>query len=257
MTKNNNQSDKIVEELTEIFGSTDPSFEVISDLDPEIAEAFIELNDATKKRGALEPRYRALIKLALSATPTHLKPHFTRLHIAEALKLGATKEEICEVLEITSVLGIHGFIPGTFMVLDIFGGLEKISENLGSDAAHRANQAMKIFKTERGEVGDVWETNCLLAPDFVAAYAKYSGVPWKTTALPGKIKELLYVTIDLSPTHVDIGGATHHAKVAVDKFGATFDEIMEVLEIIGMVGFQTHMMALPILKEELERVQEI
>lgn len=143
------------------------------------------------------------------------------------------------------------------MVLDIFGGLEKIRGNLGEDGAKRANQAMETIKTEREEVGDVWEANCLLAPDFVAAYAKYSGVPWKSTALPGKIKEFLYVTIDLSPTHVDIGGATHHARVAVDKFGATFDEIMEALEIIGMVGFQTQMMALPILKEELKRIQEI
>jgi alkylhydroperoxidase/carboxymuconolactone decarboxylase family protein YurZ len=72
--------------------------------------------------------------------------------------------------------------------------------------------------------------------------------------LPSRIKELIYVAIDLSPTHVDTGGATFHLKLAVEKYDASFDEVMEVLEIIGLFGFQTHLMALPILKEELARL---
>lgn len=256
MSDKSKETADLAQSIADIFRQHNEAFDVVAELDPAISKAYVELDAATTKRKALEPKYRALVKLALCASPTHLKSEFTRIYMAEALKEGATKEQILEVLEMISVLGIHGFIPGTFVVQEVFGGMENIKKNhLGPDYEARAKQAEQDFMAARGgTVGDVWETNCILAPDFVAAYAKYSGVPWTTSALPPQIKELMYVAIDLSPTHVDEGGATFHLKLAVEKYGATFDEVMEVLEIIGLFGFQTHIMALPILKEELERM---
>ena len=246
----------LAQTFAEVFRQDKEAFKIVAELDPAIAEAFIELDAATAKRGALEPKYRALVKLALCASPTHLSPEFTRMYMVEALKEGATKEQIREVLEMISVLGIHGFIPGTFVVQDAFGGMDNIKKNhLGPDHEDRAKWAAEAFMAARGgTVGDVWEANCMLAPDFVVAYAKYSGVPWTTSALPAHIKELMYVAIDLSPTHLEANGAAFHLKLAIEEYGATFDQVMEVLEIVGLFGIQTHLMALPILKEELERL---
>jgi alkylhydroperoxidase/carboxymuconolactone decarboxylase family protein YurZ len=239
--------------LAETFGRDDASFAAVAEMDPAIGEAYIGMSQATEKRGALEPKYRALISLSLSATPTHLQEKYTRIHMADAIAKGATHEEICEVLELASVLGIHGFIPGVKMMLERLGGIEGAKKALGPQALERAARAKQKFLEARGYMGDVWEANCLLAPDFVEAYATYSGVPWKTSGLPSKIKEFIYIAIDLSPTHGDIGGATFHMNAAMDHHGATIDEVMEVFELIGLVGFQTHMMALPILKDELEK----
>jgi alkylhydroperoxidase/carboxymuconolactone decarboxylase family protein YurZ len=253
LERNTEAKRSVAEALAEAFGRHDPSFEAIAEMDPAIGEAYLGLAKATEKRGALAPKHRALISLCLSATPTHLQEKYTRIHMADAIAKGATHAEICEVLELASVLGIHGFIPGVQMLLAKFGGIEGMKKMLPPAQLARAEQAKAKFLEARGYMGAVWEANCLMAPDFVEAYATYSGVPWKTSALPGKIKEFIYIAIDLSPTHGDIGGATFHMNAAMDRHGATLDEIMEVFEIIGLVGFQTHMMALPILKEELAK----
>ena len=239
--------------LERIYGQAHAAFAAVVEMDPAIVEGMVEMADAVDKRGALTPRERSLISLALAASPTHLKADQTRMHIADALRKGATKAEICEVLELASVLGIHGFIPGVLLILEKFGGLENVKKMLGPDAEARAEKAKAAFLAKRGMMGDIWEANCWLAPDFVTAYATYSGVPWTTDALPPKMKEFIYITIDLSPTHGDTGGAAYHMGRAMDEFGATLSEVLEVLEVIGLFGFQTHMMALPILKEELAK----
>ncbi|MFT3752512.1 MAG: carboxymuconolactone decarboxylase family protein [Paludibacter sp.] len=243
----------LVRQLEDIFGQADPAFGAVAELDPEISAAFINMAQVTAQRGALAPKYRALISMCLSASVTHLKEKHTRMHMAHALKLGATKAEICEVLELASVLGIHGFIPGIQILVQEMGGLQQIKA-MATPAQHQAAEDAKaFFLAARGYMGDIWEANCYLAPAFVKAYATYSGVPWKSQALPGKIKEFIYIAIDLSPTHGDIGGATFHMNASMSKHGATLDEVLEVLELIGLMGFQTHLLSLPILKEELTR----
>ncbi|NTF97912.1 carboxymuconolactone decarboxylase family protein [Rhizobium rhizogenes] len=244
---------ELVDALEHVYGQPHPSFAAVAELDPAIAGAIVEISKAIDARGTLSLKDRALIQLALVASPTHLKAGLTRLHIADALDRGAVKEEICEVLELASVLGIHGFIPGVQLVLQKLGSIEKAKELLRPGAAERMEKAKAAFLAKRGYMGDIWEANCWLAPDFVTAYASYSGVPWQSSALSPKMKEFIYVTIDLSPTHGDTGGAYFHLEQAIDRYGASLDEVMEVLEIIGMFGFQTHMMALPILKEELAK----
>lgn len=239
--------------VSRIYGELNDTFEAVYEMDPAIVGGVVEMQEAIETRGALEPKDRALISLALAASPTHLKADQTRVHIADALNKGATKGEICEVLELASVLGIHGFIPGVQLILQKFGGLENVKPMLGPDAEARAEKAKEAFLAKRGYMGDIWEANCWLAPDFVSAYATYSGVPWQTDALSGKMKEFIYITIDLSPTHGDTGGAYFHMEQSFDRYDASLDEVLEVLEIIGLFGFQTHMMALPILKEELAK----
>lgn len=243
----------LIDELTAVFGQADPAFAAVAEMDPAIARAFLGLARASTVRGALEPKYRALVSLALSASVTHLKDRHTRIHMADALRKGATAAEICEVLELASVLGIHGFIPGVQILVERFGGLEGLRASMTPEQLAAAERAKAHFLARRGFMGDVWEANCLIAPSFVEAYADYSGVPWSTSALPPKIKEFIYVAIDLSPTHGDVGGATFHLNQAMDIHGATLAEVLEVLETIGLMGFQTHLMALPILKEELAR----
>lgn len=246
-------NNQLLAELTAALGHADGSLADIVEMDPAIARGFIGLARASAKRGLIEPKYRALLSMSLSASCTHLKEKYTRLHMAEALRLGATREEVCEVLELASVLGIHGFIPGVQLLLELMGGLEAVEAKLTPEQRARAEQAKTKFVAKRDYFGDVWWANCMLSPDFVEAYADYSGTPWETSALPAKIKEFVYITIDLSPTHGDVGGATFHVKNAMENFGATLGEVMEVLEIIGLMGFQTHMLALPILKQELAK----
>jgi alkylhydroperoxidase/carboxymuconolactone decarboxylase family protein YurZ len=56
----------------------------------------------------LKPKVKELMYCAFDAAATHLYVPGLKLHMRNALRYGATKEEIMEMLEIVSVIGIHG-----------------------------------------------------------------------------------------------------------------------------------------------------
>ena len=58
--------------------------------------------------GILSPKEVELLSIALDASYTHMYAPGTRRHINFALKLGATMEEIMEVLKLCVVQGCAG-----------------------------------------------------------------------------------------------------------------------------------------------------
>lgn len=241
------------EALANALGGDDPRWEAMAATDPEIVSEFIKLEASTRQRKALEPKVRELVHIAVASSTAHLFEPGIRHHIAKALELGATKEEILDVLRLTSVLGVHTMIPAMDFVIPELGGAENIREKSTKAERERFEKIKADFMKARGGMwGDVWDKVCLMAPDYTAAYADYSGLPHKTGNLSAKLRELLYVAIDISPTHFNAGGARSHLQAAI-KLGATQDEVMEVVEIASLIGFHTCIVALPILAEELEK----
>ncbi|MGB0169834.1 MAG: carboxymuconolactone decarboxylase family protein, partial [Paracoccaceae bacterium] len=49
---------------------------------------------------------------------THLWPSGARRHIQNALEAGATKEEILEVIQLTSIMGIHSMSMGVPILME-------------------------------------------------------------------------------------------------------------------------------------------
>jgi alkylhydroperoxidase/carboxymuconolactone decarboxylase family protein YurZ len=70
------------------FGSWDDSWNNISASDLSFLE---ELSQIPCGYNALDTKTRALIKISLRASTTHLYEKSLRIHIAEALKLGISK----------------------------------------------------------------------------------------------------------------------------------------------------------------------
>jgi alkylhydroperoxidase/carboxymuconolactone decarboxylase family protein YurZ len=73
--------------------------------------------------------------------------------------------------------------------------------------------------------------------------------------LPPKIKELIYIAIDASTTHLYAPGLRQHIRNAL-KYGATVEEIMEVFELVSVLGIHTCTMGVPILMEEVRKMKE-
>jgi alkylhydroperoxidase/carboxymuconolactone decarboxylase family protein YurZ len=65
------------------------------------------LRSVPLKSGALQPKFKELIMVAINAATTHLYAPGVRRHMRNALKHGATKEELLEVIQLTTLLGIH------------------------------------------------------------------------------------------------------------------------------------------------------
>lgn len=81
-------------------------------LDPEYFRAFTDFSSAPWRNGPLEPKVKEFIYIAVDATTTHLFELGTRIHIRNALKLGATGQEIMAVLQLVSAVGLNACALG-------------------------------------------------------------------------------------------------------------------------------------------------
>lgn len=115
----------------------------------------------------------------------------------------------------------------------------------------RQEEIKAEFIHVRGTWSDTWESILTLDEDFMAAYLNFSAVPWRKNHLDPKIKEFIYLAVDSAATHMYLPGVRQHIKAAL-KFGATVDEIMEVLELTATLGIHAMNIGVPILVEVLE-----
>ncbi len=88
-------------------GDWNPLWTTFSEWDPEFLEAYLRLRNVPFRKGPLPKKIKELILIAINAATTHLYAPGVRRHIQNALQHGATREEIMEAIELTTVLGIH------------------------------------------------------------------------------------------------------------------------------------------------------
>jgi alkylhydroperoxidase/carboxymuconolactone decarboxylase family protein YurZ len=81
-------------------------------LDAEFFAAYTAFSANSWERGTLEPKVRELVYTAFDASATHMFEPGLRQHIRNAIGYGATKEEIMEVFELASGVGLGAFALG-------------------------------------------------------------------------------------------------------------------------------------------------
>ena len=98
-------------------GDWNPFWSTLEDLDPDYLEAFLNFR-SVPRNGPLDQKTKELVFIAINVATTHLWPSGARRHMANALAAGATKEEILEVIQLTSILGIHSMTMGAPILMD-------------------------------------------------------------------------------------------------------------------------------------------
>ncbi|MGE0611311.1 MAG: carboxymuconolactone decarboxylase family protein [Hyphomicrobiales bacterium] len=88
-------------------GDWNPLWEQFRELDPEFLEAYLAFRSVPHRKGPLPPKVKELIMIAINAATTHMYGPGVRRHMQNALKHGATPEEILETIQLTTVMGIH------------------------------------------------------------------------------------------------------------------------------------------------------
>ena len=93
-------------------GYWDSSWEGLLEVSPGYFEAALDLWALPHKSGPLEPKVREFILIAVNSAVTHIHEPGLRIHIRNALNHGASEEELIEVLQLTSILGVHALSMG-------------------------------------------------------------------------------------------------------------------------------------------------
>jgi alkylhydroperoxidase/carboxymuconolactone decarboxylase family protein YurZ len=230
-------------------GTWSPLWESVARLDPEFLDAYREMSMVPWRKNRLDAKTKELIYIAVDANATHMYLPGVRQHIKAAFAAGATPQEIMEVLELSSTLGIHAMNIGVPLLVEV---LEEQGLRTGPAPLDDEQQALKDeFTRNRGYWHAFWDEILELDPEMFRAYTDFSSVPWKTGTLEPKVRELVYCAFDASATHLYVKGLKLHYENAL-RLGATVGEILEVLEIASVIGIHAATSAVPILVEEAD-----
>jgi alkylhydroperoxidase/carboxymuconolactone decarboxylase family protein YurZ len=218
-------------------------------LDEEFFEVYSNFTSVPWKTGVLEPKIKELINIAISASPTHLSAPATRIHIQNALRLGATRDEILEVLKVVSILGMHTCAVGVPLMAEQF---DSVVSNTNFELSDKQKQLKAAFIEQMGYWNDFRDVLLQMDETFFEAYSNFLTAPWKTGILEPKVIEFIYIAIDASTTHLFKKGIQVHLKNA-SKYGATKEEVLEVYQLTSSLGFHSLLMGIPILADELKK----
>lgn len=182
---------------------------------------------------SLAPLDRELVALGVCASSAVLDREGMRRHAAAAVALGATAEQISEVLVTVSVIGMHTLTDGIPVVAEVLreAGAEEMTAGL--DERRRELRERHVGEDPYWDAFEARLPGFLdgllrLAPEAYALFFAYSALPWRSGQLSAVLKEQLYVAVDATPTHVYESGLALHATNA-RRLGSSPGDLADVL----------------------------
>lgn len=229
-------------------------FEGLAMFSPDFLEAHLAAGVLVAKAGVIPTLLSELIAIAIDVSATHLYEPGLRLHIKNALKVGATKEQIGAVIQIVSTLGVQSLLVGLPLLLTVVKGTPAdISDRLGP-----LSENQQMLKRKYVDLAHVWSDAhtqlLLLAPDYFEANLALASVALGTDLLTEKEKNLILVAVNGSVTHLQEEGLRLAMEAALAA-GASPDEIIHVLRRVSPMGIHAAMLGYPILLDEVEKTQ--
>ncbi|MGN6502011.1 MAG: carboxymuconolactone decarboxylase family protein [Pseudolysinimonas sp.] len=113
--------ERIKAAFTRDRGYWNPTWDEMLELTPDLFEAYTAFSSHPWLHGTLSPMMREFVYIAFDTSATHLYRVGLKLHIENALGYGATPQQILEVMEIASVIGIQSVTTGAPILRDLAG----------------------------------------------------------------------------------------------------------------------------------------
>jgi len=249
------RQEEVKADFIAVRGTWSDLWESILQLDPEFLKAYLDFSAVPwrSNHNHLDNKTKELMFIAVDAAATHMYAPGVRQHIKAAFKAGATPQEIMEVIELTSTLGIHAMNIGVPILVQVL--VEKGLRTGPAPLDANQERIKADFTANRGYWHSFWDEMLELDPDLFETYTAFSSVPWKSGTLSPKVKEFVYIAFDTAATHLYVPGLKLHIENAIG-YGATAQEILEVMEIASVIGIHAATTAVPILVEEMALLED-
>ncbi len=197
----------------------------------------------------LDPATVALITLAVHAAVSTLDGDGTDHAIRRALDAGATAAQVHETLVVVSGLGVHTLMEGSRRVADILRerGETALDEPLDADRTALRSRLQgddPYWDDFDREVPGFLDALLRLSPEAYEAFFAYTAVPWRTGAVRGRVKELMSLASDATPTHRYLPGVRLHLANAV-RLGAGRTAALHALDIAAAAPLHMGVPAAP------------
>lgn len=183
----------------------------------------------------LEPLQSALIALAVSTSVTLLDRKEIESAIALAFDVGATVEQVQEIVALASGLGVHSLMASVVPILDEARRRGLIDSNEQLDPERQALWDKHVgsdpfWNAFSDELPGFLIAMLRLSPDIFVGFFEYCAIPWKTRTVRAWIKELAAMACDATPSHRFGPGFRVHLANAI-KLGVGRKAIAQTLDI--------------------------
>jgi alkylhydroperoxidase/carboxymuconolactone decarboxylase family protein YurZ len=106
------RQEEIKAEFTAKRGYWNSFWDGLLHLDAEFFATYTAMSSHSWQHGTLEPKVKEFMYCAFDASATHMFVPGLRQHVANAIRYGATAEELMEVFELASGIGVESFALG-------------------------------------------------------------------------------------------------------------------------------------------------
>ena len=241
--------EKLKAEIVERRGYWHPFHEGLLEMSPEFLQSYLYFQNGPALSGHLEPKVREFIYIAVDGAVSHLYQPGLRRHIEDALRLGATREEVLQVILLT--VTAEGQLPNTIGHSILMDELKTGETALTADEQRRKD----AYVAKTGTWPDAAEAIMRIAPQFAEGFLGYGEVSWTIGPLPPKVKAFIGLAVCASPSLLHAAGMRRHIRQALDH-GATQEEISEVLQLASAIAIHTCTYAVPALVEAVKALEK-
>jgi len=241
--------DDVKRRFIERRGFWHASLDPFLDLNPHLLDAYLEFSTLVSTKGALQPKEREFIYIAIDCNASHLYEAGLRLHIQAAFERGATPSELRQVLQLVSLIGFES----------IFEGVRHLEEELaesGKPAFHAdsedATAVRNRYLSNVGHWSHGLERTLAADPRIVARLADMEVAVRQAGPIPPRMQALIRLAVAMSPTRLDRQSGRYAMREAIAA-GASAQEILQVIELASVVGLHSCTFGAPILADELRK----
>lgn len=201
----------------------------------ELREIARAATAAAPEGDPLDPLSAALIELGVAVSVTSLDSDAIEATISRAFDAGASVAQVQEVIALISGLGVHSLMMSAVPVLSEAAARGLVEAETPLDDERKALWATYVgddpFWTgfER-ELPGFLDAMLRLSPDIFTGFFEYCALPWKSGTVRARIKELIAMASDATPTHRFEPGFRVHLRNAIG-LGAGRRAIEQALDI--------------------------
>lgn len=189
----------------------------------------------------LSLRMKELLLLAMHGSATALTTEAMERHVERALKAGASKVDILDVMTSISALGNHALYFSVPVLEEELKRAGKLDAGSLPPPDPRFEAAKENFVKIRGFWGESRDTMARLMPAYSLALTNLGAESWTRGTLTRKEREFICVAIDCCVTHQYEPGLRQHIRSALE-LGATRDELLEIFELAALMGLEGYVM---------------
>jgi alkylhydroperoxidase/carboxymuconolactone decarboxylase family protein YurZ len=182
---------------------------------------------------ALDEVTRALVGYAIRCSVSTLDLHAAEPYAERALDLGATADQLHEVLVLVSGLGVHTLMEGSRSLATLVqrrGQQLPEIDPLRAELKERYLGSTQYWEGFETQVPGFLDALLRLSPAGFEGFMQYGAIPSRTKHLRPLVREILSVAVDATPGHRYMPGLRHHLVNAV-VLGAGRRALLETIDL--------------------------